>query len=205
MRRSVGVAGLGLGLAAALGCGDGPGARRFAVTLLDATTIDCRGIVSGPFVTEEELDTRAKEAEASWADAHAYELPARTGNVLYLAELETETQAWLEAGTYDGYPSNTNLPGTSGVYVGPTESDHFQGSYADLFNSDESDEALGLAPCGDRARASGELAVTLVGKAVEGRVRWTAIDYLSSAYSSCDGRVECARDLDLTGLAFAEP
>ena len=202
--RALGLLGAAITLLLASGCGDELGARRFAITVTESATLDCAGY-PGPFVEQDTVDALAKSAEKAWRDAHEREPATPQGNVLYLLELEGSVQAWLESASYDAAVPWAGLSGPSVVYAGQAHPGYLDLSYADSFNTDADDELFGLQPCGDRLHALGVLSGTLVGDILEGRVRWTEVQYVGSAFAACDGRVECARDVALAGSSFARP
>ncbi len=108
---------------------------------------------------------------------------------------------------FDPHPGNGSSPevvrfdGASVVYSGPFHEEYIEGSYIDLFNTDAQDEEAGREACGDRARVSGILSLTH-SKGILGRIRWTEHTYVDSVTSACAGKIDCVRDVQVSGVAI---
>jgi hypothetical protein len=212
----VGCAGL------ATGCDD-PRSHTYAVTLLDAATIDCLGRPQDLLADPEQLEEAAKAQQKAWKERHLTSPPVPLARVLRVNELETRMQAWFDPAVGQGsLPPSSGDAGVSDgggdsiagdgdlelpyryddpavVYEGDLQDGYIEGGYADRINTDQEDEAGGMDLCGLRTRAQGKLTITTEGGAL-GRIRWTHIIYVPSDYSACAGQVECVRDIGIEGL-----
>ncbi len=171
--------------------------RSFAVTVTDALTLDCRGVSKNAAIEQEALDSIAKDTSKSWEKEAKKSPPRPHGRVLLINELEHQMQAWFEPRP----EADTDAPfaGPLAVYRGELHEGYLEGSYDDLFSSDEEDEDAGREPCGPRPLAGGVLSLT-DDDGVLGRVRWTEYQYVSSVTSACAGWIACARDVRVEGL-----
>lgn len=206
---------------ACMACGE-PRSQTFAITLTDSPTLQCEGYADGLLADPEALDELAKELRKAHKEAYQADPPMPAGRVLRVNELETRTVAWFEPHDSNATQPAVPLPEDAEtgelpaidpelpevialddpevVYEGEPQDDYIEASFAQLFNTDEEDEDQGLRLCGPRPRALGTLTLTTT-DGIAGRIRWTEIFYVPSELCRCEGRVECARDFAVEGLA----
>lgn len=202
------------------GCGE-PRSQTFAITLRDSPTVECTGFADGLLADPSELEELAKDMRKAYKEAKLADPPELRGLVLRVNELETTTAAWFEGPAdnatttvppyFDEEPGeppriDSTIPAAASyvapgvVYEGEPQDDYFEGTYRQVFNTDEQDDETGLRLCGERARARGTLTITTT-DGVAGRIRWIETEYVPSRLCACEGRIECARDVTIEGLA----
>ncbi len=185
---------------AQFGCDEPSPSRQLAVTVTDADNIECVGTSNSEALEPKTLDTIAKDVERSWEDLREQEPPSPEGRILRINETERETTAW-----FDPHPDHLSafdpdgFDGPSVVYIGAFQDDYIEGSYRDIFNTDEQDEEAARELCGDRLRVSGTLSLTDA-KGILGRIRWHHRIYVDSVTSACAGQIDCVRDVAVSGL-----
>jgi hypothetical protein len=181
------------------GCA-GPASREFAVTVIDAAEIECTGTSISEALEPETLEGIANDIERAWEEQRALDPPTHEGRILRVNETEHAMRAW-----FDPHPGSDPLvqplrfDNPLAVYAGGAHESYIEGSYADVFNTDEVDEEAGMEPCGDRARVDGVLSATDA-KGIAGRIRWQEHTYIGSVTSACAGHVICVRDVHIDGL-----
>jgi hypothetical protein len=210
------------GLTLLAGCSS-PEAQTYAVTLLDSDVLECTGSAQGLLADPVALAELADELRKAWKKDHEA-APARpVPRQLQVNELGDRMQAWFggesssttlgDAGAADdlldgglGEEGVAALSAAFGfdapeaVYQGELRDGYVEGSYVSSIDTDQQDEEEGRLLCGPRARAEGTLTVTKV-DGVQGRIRWVHTAWVSSDFSACEGRVDCARNIAVEGLA----
>jgi hypothetical protein len=176
-------------------CGE-PSTRSFAVTVTDAMELHCVGYSDSPALEQETLDAIAEDLSDAWEDETELLPPQPRGRVLLVNELRHKMEAWFEP-----HAEAADEPFTTplAIYRGDPQEGFLEGTFEDLFNSDEEDDEAGREPCGPRPHARGVLSVT-DDDGVLGRIRWTEYAWISSVDSACAGHVDCARDVRIEGL-----
>lgn len=183
---------------AIVGCASSEASRQLAVTVTDATEIECAGISSSAALEQQTMDSIAKDIERAWEEAREREPPSPEGRVMRVNETELGMQAWFDPHPVSNFdPERFDNPLV--VYVGDFHDGYIEGVYRDVFNTDKDDEDAGRELCGDRLRVSGTLSLTDA-KGILGRIRWQEHTYVDSVTSACAGRIECVRDIAVDGL-----
>jgi hypothetical protein len=181
------------------GCADA-GARRYAVTLQEPAVIDCQATarVGEATITKNTAD----KLEEAWLAAYAQTPPRPVGRRLDVMEHEDEVSSWLDLGL--SAASADYFGGPEEVMLGQAHDDYVQVVFRRTHTVDDEEQAaaLGIEPCGELEDASTELSVTVDGDVIEGRLRRKQTQYESLQLSACDEKVECPRDLALTGVAI---
>lgn len=185
-------------LTTTVGCGDA-GSRRYAVTLLEPAEIDC---VATARVGEPSTGKNtADNLEAAYKTAYETIPPRPVGRRLEVMQHGDEVAAWLDSGM--STPSADFFGGPEEVMLGPVQDDYVQVIFRRTHqaNDEEVAAALGIPPCGELEDASTELSITVDGDEIEGRLRRKQTVYEPGGILTCDEKVECPRDLALTGVA----
>jgi hypothetical protein len=198
-RRVAALVAVGLMASVVGGCADA-GARRYAVTLKEPAIIDCQATarVGEATVTKNKAD----ELEEAWLAAYALTPPRPVGRRLDVMEQGGEVSAWLDLGLSTA--AADYFGGPEEVMLGLGHDDYVQAIYrrTHLVDDEEQAAALGIEPCGELEDASTELTVTVDGDEIEGRLRRKQTQYEPLGLSPCDEKVECPRDLALTGVVI---
>jgi hypothetical protein len=186
-------------MAALLGACADQGARRYAVTLQEPAIIDCKATARVGEATKTKDD--ADNLEEAWLAAYAQTPPRPVGRRLEVIQHAGELSAWLDVGLSAG--SSDFFGGPEEVMLGLAHDDYIQVLFRNtrLVDDEELAAALGIEPCGELEMASSELTVTVDGDDIEGRLRRKRTEYWSLGLTECDEKVECPRDLTLTGVA----
>lgn len=183
----------------ACGCSP-PRSRLFAITLQDATEIECEGVSLSPTFEQADVDQLARDLEGAMEAQRKADPPTPEGRMLRVNEIEDRMRAWFDPYTTVAdfnAPRQYATPTT--VYEGEPHDDYIEGWYEDRFNTDQQDAVNERQLCGERLRASGLLTVTDE-DGVMGRIRWTDVLWLEAGISACGGQVSCVRNLEIEGL-----
>ncbi|MEJ7734878.1 MAG: hypothetical protein WKG00_37530 [Polyangiaceae bacterium] len=181
------------------GCADAA-ARRYAVTLQEPAVIDCQATARVGEATE--TKNMADNLEEAGLAAYAQTPPRPVGRRLDVMEHDDEVSSWLDLGL--SAAAADYFGGPEEVMLGLAHDDYVQVVYrrTHLVDDEEQAEALGIEPCGELEDASTELSVTVDGDVIEGRLRRKQTLYHPLGLSQCDEKVECPRDLALTGVVI---
>lgn len=216
----------------ALGCGGEGEARTFQVTLTeDFESYRCEAVVpEGLPPSASNLAAKAADkAEKRYRDAHGAGEATPRGLGLTVTDREGSMRSWFStsapgACTANGAPCYRDQDCCGGrcetdfgvcraglelssdeVYVGAPIEEVVLGTYAprtDLPSTPFGNPADAEPICEGVIEIRSELAATVVGELIDGRVRRTDVHlpepFLGSVY--CDLHVDCSRDYTLTGV-----
>ena len=181
-------------------CVTAPDSREMAVTVTDATEMECEGVAHSPAIDQSSIDAIARDLERSYENQREVTPPKPQGRTLRVNQTDQQTQAWFDHHPGDGMLlEHLRFDGANVVFTGPANDEFIEGSYAAIFNTDEQDKDAGREECGDRAFVSGTLTLTDV-KGIRGRIRWIEHTYIESVTSACAGTIDCVRDVAVDGL-----
>jgi hypothetical protein len=195
-----------IGAALLTGCG-GAEARRYAVTLTDASVISCGAETGGlSLIDQESLEEAAAKLQKEWKRRAQDNPPRAVARELLISETEEAVQAWLDEPlvTYTSLGA-TYFAGRDEVLTGVPHDDYIDVEHALVINTDKADKDADRPLCGDRTFATSTLLATEDGGAVEGRLRRVEIWYPETLFFSCVARISCARNIEAVGAEVAGP